>query len=64
MNNPTYEESDWVSDELGVFLDHFLHPLLLDVLCLVFFQVKNDSGSTANRLTWTPTGECENQCHP
>ncbi len=50
MKFDTYKQGDGVANELGVLLDNFLNPLLLNVLRLVLLQVQDDLCSAANGL--------------
>ena len=53
-----YLQGDGVADELGVLLDDFLDPLLLEVLRLVLLHVQNDDCATADGLGFIMT-HCE-----
>lgn len=48
----TYKQGDGVANELRMLLHDLFDPLLLNVLCLVFFKVQDDLCSTANGLAW------------
>lgn len=45
-----YQKLNWVTNELRVLLDDLLDPPLLDVLSLILLQVKDDLGTTTQRL--------------
>ena len=55
----THLERDWIPNELRVFLDDLLDPLLLKVLILVLLHVEDDVSATPNRLHVLVTADGE-----
>ncbi|CAH2051207.1 unnamed protein product [Thlaspi arvense] len=51
LNGLLNPQRDWVADELRVFLDQILKPPLLEILQLVFLEVKCHLRSPAKTLT-------------
>lgn len=48
----TYKKGNRVANELRVLLHNFLNAFLLTILCLIFFEVKDNFSSSANGLSY------------
>merc|ERR1719479_701045 len=46
-----YQEFDWVTNKLRVFLDNIFDAFFLNIVSLIFFQVQYDLGSSSKRFS-------------